>query len=439
MSLGDEEKMEEQVELVNTEAAVQTVAVLGQGYVGLPVAMRAVEAGFNVVGFDPDERKISGLKAGRTHIDDVTSADIASAIETGRFKPTCEARDLAGFDIAVITVPTPLLDGAPDLSFIESACAITSRFIRPGATVILESTTYPGTTDSVVAPILEVGSGLTAGVDYHLGFSPERIDPGNETWTFRSTPKIVAGINETSLKSVQRFYDQLVDTTIPTKGTREAEMAKLLENTFRHVNIALVNELAINARELGIDMWDVIEAASSKPFGFMSFYPGPGVGGHCLPIDPSYLSWQFERELGTVSRFVKVANDINNSMPSYVARRVQLGLNNRRKAVNGSRILILGVAYKKNSNDARETPATPLIKDLLKLGAVVRIHDPFVDRFELDDDVDRVELTVDEVEAADAVVLVTDHDGVDYNMVVERADFVFDARHKLVGESVETL
>ena len=439
MSLGEEEEMEEIVELVNTEAAAHTVAVLGQGYVGLPVAMRAVEAGFNVVGFDPDERKIDGMKAGRTHIDDITSADIVSALETGRFKPTRESRDLAGFDIAVITVPTPLLDGAPDLSFIESACAIISRFIRPGATVILESTTYPGTTESVVAPILEIGSGLTAGIDYHLGFSPERIDPGNETWTFRRTPKIVAGINETSLKSVQDFYDQLVDTTIPTKGTREAEMAKLLENTFRHVNIALVNELAIHARELGIDMWDVIEAAGSKPFGFMSFYPGPGVGGHCLPIDPSYLSWQFERELGTVSRFVKVANDINNSMPSYVARRVQLGLNNRKKAVNGSRILILGVAYKKNSNDARETPATPLIKDLLKLGADIRIHDPFIDRYELYDEVERVELTIDEVEAADAIVLVTDHDGVDYDMVVERADYVFDARHKLDGASVETL
>lgn len=439
MSLGEEEKMEETIELVNTEAAAQTVAVLGQGYVGLPVAMRAVEAGFNVVGFDPDERKINGMKSGRTHIDDITGAEIVNALETGRFKPTVESRDLAGFDIAVITVPTPLLDGAPDLSFIESACAIISRFIRPGATVILESTTYPGTTESVVAPILEVGSGLTAGVDYHLGFSPERIDPGNETWTFRSTPKIVAGINETSLKSVQDFYDQLVDTTISTKGTREAEMAKLLENTFRHVNIALVNELAIHARALGIDMWDVIEAAGSKPFGFMSFYPGPGVGGHCLPIDPSYLSWQFERELGTVSRFVKVANDINNSMPSYVARRVQLGLNARKKSVNGSRILILGVAYKKNSNDARETPATPLIKDLLKLGADVRIHDPFIDRYELDDEIDRVELTIDEVEAADAIVLVTDHDGVDYDMVVERADYVFDARHRLDGASVETL
>ena len=439
MSLGEEEEMEEIVELVNTETAAQTVAVLGQGYVGLPVAMRAVEAGFNVIGFDPDERKINGMKAGRTHIDDITNADIVSALETGRFKPTGESRDLAGFDIAVITVPTPLLDGAPDLSFIESACVTISRFIRPGATVILESTTYPGTTESLVAPILEVGSGLAAGIDYHLGFSPERIDPGNETWTFRSTPKIVAGINETSLKSVQDFYDQLVDTTIATKGTREAEMAKLLENTFRHVNIALVNELAIHARALGIDMWNVIEAAGSKPFGFMSFYPGPGVGGHCLPIDPSYLSWQFERELGTVSRFVKVANDINNSMPSYVARRVQLGLNNRRKAVNGSRILILGVAYKKNSNDARETPATPLIKDLLKLGADIRIHDPFIDRYELDDDVERVELTIDEVEAADAIVLVTDHDGVDYDMVVERADYVFDARHKLDGASVETL
>ena len=417
----------------------QRVVIIGQGYVGLPVSMSAIKAGFDVVGFDLDKRKIDGLKDGLTHIDDVTDHDVQAALATGRFLPTTEPRHIAGFDYAVITVPTPLREGAPDISFIEAAAELISRFLRPGATVILESTTYPGTTEGVVGPLLEVGSSLVAGVDYHLGFSPERIDPGNETWTFETTPKIVSGINEASLKAVQDFYDKLVDTTVAAKGTREAEMAKLLENTYRHVNIALVNELAINARLLGIDIWDVIKTASSKPFGFMPFYPGPGVGGHCLPIDPSYLSWQFERELGTVSRFVKIANDINNGMPAHVVKRVQGGLNERRKAVNGSRVLVLGVAYKKNSADARETPATGVIKGLLGLGAEVRVHDPHVVRYELANDTTSVELTADELVSADAVVLITDHDDVDYDMVVEHADYIFDARHRLEGLNVETI
>ncbi len=417
----------------------QRVVVIGQGYVGLPVSMAAIKAGFDVVGFDLDKRKIDGLKEGLTHIDDVTDADVQAALSTGRFLPSTEPRHIAGFDYAVITVPTPLREGAPDVSFIEAAAELISRFLRPGATVILESTTYPGTTEALVAPLLEVGSGLVAGVDYHLGFSPERIDPGNEVWTFESTPKIVSGMNESSLESVQDFYDQLVDTTVAAKGTREAEMAKLLENTYRHVNIALVNELAINARLLGIDIWDVIKTASSKPFGFMPFYPGPGVGGHCLPIDPSYLSWQFERELGTVSRFVKIANDINNGMPAHVVKRVQGGLNERRKAVNGSSILVLGVAYKKNSADARETPATGVIKGLLGLGADVRIHDPHVEHYELENDTTSVDLTAAELSAADAVVLITDHDDVDYDLVLAHADYIFDSRNRLKGLNVETI
>ncbi|MGI9604730.1 MAG: nucleotide sugar dehydrogenase [Acidimicrobiales bacterium] len=415
------------------------VVVVGQGYVGLPLAMAAVGAGFDVVGFDLDQAKISGLSAGTTHIDDITDADVAAALATGRYMPTGDAEGIADFDFAVITVPTPLKEGAPDVSFIESATEVVARFLRPGATVILESTTYPGTTESVVGPLLDAGSGLNAGIDYHLGFSPERIDPGNEVWTFERTPKIVSGVNETSLKSVMDFYDQLVDDTVPAVGTREAEMAKLLENTFRHVNIALVNELAINARLMGIDIWDVIRTASSKPFGFMPFYPGPGVGGHCLPIDPSYLSWQFERELGTVSRFVKIANDINNGMPAQVVRRVQLGLNERRKAVNGSRVLVIGVAYKKNSNDARETPATGVIEGLVAMGADVRIHDTWVDHYELYDRAPRVDLSSDELSAADAVVIVTDHDDVDYDLIATEADYVFDARHRMEGSAVEHL
>ena len=250
---------------------------------------------------------------------------------------------------------------------------------------------------------------------------------------------MVSGIDAASLKVVQSFYDDLVDQTVATKGTREAELTKLLENTFRHVNIALVNEIAINARALDIDFWDVIDAAKTKPFGFMPFYPGPGVGGHCLPIDPSYLSWQFERELGTVSRFVKIANQINDGMPAEVVRRVQGGLNKRRKAVNGSRVLVVGIAYKKNSNDARETPATGVIKGLLELGADVRVHDAHVEGYFLDDQITRVDLTPEEAAAADAVVIVTDHDEIDFDMLVANAPYIFDARHRLADEDDDAI
>ncbi len=421
------------------EAEQRRVVVIGQGYVGLPVSMRAVEVGHNVVGFDVDKRKIDGLKRGETHIDDITGADVEAALATGRFLPTSSESDLHGYDIAVITVPTPLRDGAPDMSYIEAGARVCGAHLRTGATVILESTTYPGTTDGFVQPILEEVSGLTAGRDFKLGFSPERIDPGNETWNFQRTPKVVSGIDAASLESVQSFYDGLVDTTVATKGTREAELTKLLENTFRHVNIALVNEIAINARGLGIDFWDVIEAAKSKPFGFMPFFPGPGVGGHCLPIDPSYLSWQFERELGTVSRFVKIANQINDGMPAEVVRRVQLGLNDQSKPVKGSRILVIGIAYKKNSNDARETPATGIIEGFLKLGADVRVHDGHVGEYFLDSRMTRVDLSSDEVKGADAVVLVTDHDDLDYDLLTDHAAYIFDARHRLSSDNVEHL
>ncbi len=415
------------------------VMVIGQGYVGLPLAMRAVEVGLDVVGFDLDQRKIDGLNAGRTHIDDITDADVQVALATGRYRASSSTADLAGFDVAVITVPTPLRDGAPDLSFIESAGEALAPHVTAGCTVILESTTYPGTTEEVLAPILEAGSGLKAGSDFRLGFSPERIDPGNATWTFTTTPKVVSGMDDVSLKAVQGFYDQLVERTVPVSGTREAELTKLLENTFRHVNIALVNELAQHSHALGIDIWEVIRAASSKPFGFMPFYPGPGVGGHCLPIDPSYLSWKIERQLGSVSRFVKIANDVNDRMPAYVVQRVLLGLNARGKATKGARIVVLGLSYKKNSNDARETPATGVIEGLLGLGADVRVHDTHCDAHPLDARAPRVQLTVDEVSAADLVVLVTDHDDVDYDLVVRHAPYVFDTRHKLTGDNVEHL
>jgi UDP-N-acetyl-D-glucosamine dehydrogenase len=282
----------------------------------------------------------------------------------------------------------------------------------------------------VVCPLLESGSGLKAGSDFLVGYSPERIDPGNLVWGFRETPKIVAGVNPASLRAVSAFYSRLVDGVVEVSGTREAELTKLLENTFRHVNIALVNEMAIHARALDIDIWEVIAAASTKPFGFMPFHPGPGVGGHCLPVDPSFLSWRFERRLGAVSRFIKIADDVNNNMPSYVVRRIQGGLNRRQKAVNGSIVLILGVAYKRNSSDARETPATPLVLELLRLGADVRVHDPHVTDYEFADRVTSVELTEEAVASADVVVLVTDHDCFDYDLIATHSDYLFDTRNR---------
>jgi UDP-N-acetyl-D-glucosamine dehydrogenase len=425
--------------VTSADPAFPKLAVMGQGYVGLPLAVRAVDVGMEVTGFDTDTRKVRDLRQGRSHVEDVPDAHVARAISSARYRPTDEARDLAGFDIAVITVPTPLREGAPDTSFIEHAARILGRFLRPTALVVLESTTFPGTTEEIVGPILEAESGLRSGVDFHLGYSPERIDPGNAEWDFRRTPKVVSGIDDESLKHVQLFYDRLVDTTVPVRGCREAELCKLLENTFRHVNIALVNEMAMHAKALGIDFWDVLHAASTKPFGFMPFRPGPGVGGHCLPIDPSYLSWKVERQLRTVSRFVKVANDVNDHMPDYVVRRVQRGLNDRGHAVKGSRILVLGVAYKPGTGDARETPATQVIEQLLDLGAHVRVHDPYVEQADLRERAPLVELSLDEVSAADAVVLITDHDDVDYALVESAARYVFDTRNRLRGENVEVL
>jgi UDP-N-acetyl-D-glucosamine dehydrogenase len=418
---------------------MQQVLVVGQGYVGLPVAMRAVTAGDRVVGYDVNATRVTGLAQARSHVVDVPDEQVAAALATGRYRVTADPDDLGVFDVAVVTVPTPLTDGVPDLSHIEDAARVLGPWVRPGCTVVLESTTYPGTTDELFAPILEQVSGLTAGTDFHVGYSPERIDPGNERWTFVTTPKVVSGLTPQCRTAVQAHYDRWVDTTVPVSHTRVAELTKLLENTYRHVNIALVNELAMHARALDVDIWEAIAAATTKPFGFSPFWPGPGVGGHCLPIDPSYLSWRIERLLGTSSRFVVAADDINNHMPDYVVRRVQLGLNARRQAVNGSRVLVLGLAYKKNTNDARETPAAGVIEGLVALGARVAVHDALVGPHPLDAITDRVPLTSSEVAQADAVVLVTDHDDIDYDLVAQHASYVFDTRNRMRGESVELL
>ncbi len=416
------------------------VVIAGQGYVGLPLAVRAAQVGHSVVGFDVDSDRIKRLAAGESYVEDIPSADLQAILDAGTFLPSSDPRSLAGFDIAVIAVPTPLREGQPDLRYIEDSARILARYLRPGATVALESTTYPGTTTELVAPILEEGSGLIAGTDFFLGYSPERIDPGNQTWTLTTTPKVVSGINAASLERVKSFYDSVVETTVPVRDTKAAELAKLMENTFRHVNIALVNELAVFAHDLDIDIWEAIDAASSKPFGFMKFTPGPGVGGHCLPIDPSYLSWRVQRTLGQSFRFVELANDINNHMPDYVVRRLMTALNRDRKALNGSTVLLLGLAYKKNTGDARESPARRVASLLMDMGAEVRAADPHVvEDGHVDQRVLRVPLDAEQLAAADAVVLLADHDAFDLELVTQHAKYVLDTRHRLSGPTVESL
>jgi UDP-N-acetyl-D-glucosamine dehydrogenase len=348
--------------------------------------------------------------------------------------------DVDGFDIAVIAVPTPLREGAPDVSYIEAAARSLARLLRRGATVILESTTYPGTTEEFVGPLLEEGSGLVAGTDFHLGYSPERIDPGNRTHTLVTTPKVVSGIDGPSLAAVAGFYDQLVESTVPVSSPSVAELTKLLENTFRHVNIALVNELAMFASDLGIDIWEAIGAASTKPFGYLRFVPGPGVGGHCLPVDPSYLSWQVRRRLGLSFRFVELANDVNDHMPDYVVRRLVAALNRRGEALLGRRVLLLGVSFKRNVGDCREAPSRRIAALLADMGADLRACDPHVDVEEFPSGVTPVELTTDELAAADAVVALVDHDAFDAEAVVRHARYVLDTRGWLpAGDNVERL
>ncbi len=417
----------------------RTVVVFGQGYVGLPLAMRAVEVGFDVVGFDIDTRRVGRLREGVSDVEDVPDKVVAAALDSGRYTATSAPEACAGFDVAILAVPTPLRDGTPDLSYVLDAARTAGAGLRPGALVVLESTTYPGTTEEVLGPLLSEVSGLTPGIDFHLGYSPERIDPGNERWKLTNTPKVVSGIDPPSLRSVSDFYGALVEETVEVSGTREAELTKLLENTFRHVNIALVNELAMFAHELGIDVWEAIDAASTKPFGYMRFTPGPGVGGHCLPVDPSYLSWRVKRELGYPFRFVELANDVNDHMPDYVVRRLGAALNRQGRAVHGVRVLVVGLAYKRNTGDARETPAVEVCRRLLALGAEVVGADPHVDVARFPVPVKRVELTREEVARADAIVLLVDHDAFDLSLLEDASCVVFDSRHVLAGSLVETL
>jgi UDP-N-acetyl-D-glucosamine dehydrogenase len=371
-------------------------------------------------------------------VEDISDEQITQATSAGVYLPTSSTDDLAGFDVAIISVPTPLTDGKPDRRFIESAIDMLCPHRRSGATVVLESTTYPGTTDELVGPRIEAATGLVAEVDYYLGYSPERIDPGNPRWNLVNTPKVVAGVGPASLTAVQWFYDQCIDKTVPVRSTREAELTKLLENTFRHVNIALVNELAMFAHDLDVDIWEVIDAASTKPFGFMKFTPGPGVGGHCLPVDPSYLSWAVENRLGKTFRFVELANDINRHMPDYVVQRLSAGLTGR-TSLDGADVVLVGMAYKANTGDARESPSVDVAKRLIDLGANVKFVDSHVDTSLLPLGTTEIDLTVETLESAEAVIMLVDHDDIDIDLIAEHAPYVLDCRDVIRNGAADRL
>ncbi|MEU3317081.1 nucleotide sugar dehydrogenase [Streptomyces sp. NPDC006662] len=416
------------------------IVVAGQGYVGLPLAVRAAEAGHRVVGYDVDRERVRRLIAGDSFVHDVPSARLRTVLDSRAYSATADEAALADFDIAVITVPTPLHDGVPDLNHIETCARTLGTHLRRGATVVLESTTYPGTTEELLLPILEDASGLKAGADFHAGFSPERIAPGNARWSFETTPKLVSGIDDRSLRVIKGFYDGIFQTTVPVSGPEVAELAKLIENTFRLVNISMINELATLTYRLGVDIWEAIDAAATKPFGFTRFTPGPGVGGHCLPVDPLFLSWKIREELGVPFRFVELADDVNRHMPDYVVRRITQALDQRGKTVNGSRILLLGLTYKINATDLRESPSTRVAELLTNLGAHVQGADPNIqdgDHTKLN--VPLVDASEEEITTADAVVLLMDHDTFDLPMIGERAPYVLDCRNRLSGPHVETL
>jgi len=409
------------------------VSIVGQGYVGLVASMRVSEAGFAVVGVEINPERAAQLAAGRSYIEDVSDDEVRRALANG-FKPTADSADLAGFDIAVISVPTPLTEGVPDLTAIESAGAAIGAHLRPGTLVILESTTYPGTTTELLGELLEEASGLVAGRDFMLAYSPERIDPGNPEFSLANTPKIVGAVDADSLEASLAFFATFVTHLVPVSTPAVAELAKLLENTFRHVNIALVNELAMFASALEIDVWEAIDAAATKPFGFMKFTPGPGVGGHCLPVDPSYLSWQIERRLGQQFRFIDLANSVNRHMPDHVVQRILLLLNRSGQALNGATVLVLGAAYKRDTGDVRESPSLDIAERLVALGAKVTVVEPFVDLGRLDPSYRHIqELTSDVVKESDVVVVATDHSQFDYDMVARTATAIFDTRNQITG------
>ncbi|TMB58948.1 MAG: nucleotide sugar dehydrogenase [Deltaproteobacteria bacterium] len=407
--------------------------IIGLGYVGLPLALEFARAGFHTTGIDVDAGKVERIGAGRSYIVDVSDAEIAEAVEAGRLVATTDFAAIRDLDTINICVPTPLRKTKdPDLTHVVNAVNEIRRYLRRGQLVILESTTYPGTTEEVVQPALE-SSGLRAGRDFCLAFSPERVDPGNPEWGTRNIPKVVGGVTPDCTAAAVALYEQCLDTVVPVSSTRVAEMVKLLENTFRSVNIGLVNEIALMSHALGIDVWEVIAAAKTKPFGFMAFYPGPGLGGHCIPIDPFYLSWKAKMN-GFEPRFIELAGHINEGMPRFVVEKVTDALNVKRKAIHGSRIHVLGVAYKPGVNDIRESPALNVMRLLRDKGAVLSYSDPYVPALREDGfALDSLPLQNGYLGDVDCVVILTNHREFDYRAVARTARLVVDTRNAMAG------
>jgi UDP-N-acetyl-D-glucosamine dehydrogenase len=421
---------------MNSESAVnssegKTVAVIGLGYVGLPLIVEFADKGFHGIGIDLDLNKVDSINRGVSYIPDVPTEDVERLVSAGRLCATTDFSRLAEADSIIICVPTPLRKTKePDISHILASCEHIAKYLRKGMLIILESTTYPGTTDEVILPMFEAG-GLKVGVDFFLAFSPERVDPGNSRFQTRNIPKIVGGVTPLCTAKAVELYSQAVENVHAASSARVAETAKLLENTYRSVNIALVNELAMMCRYLGIDVWEVIRAAATKPFGFQAFYPGPGIGGHCIPLDPYYLTWK-ARVSGYEAKFIGLAGEINSNMPDYVVTLVSDALNDEAKCVRGSRILVLGVAYKKNVSDVRESPALEIMSSLIAKGAQVRYSDPLVSCMKVNDESFKsVDLDVTELRAADCVLIVTNHDSFDYSLVGSESKLIVDTRNAM--------
>jgi UDP-N-acetyl-D-glucosamine dehydrogenase len=408
------------------------VAVLGMGYVGLPFATVFAEAGFQVTGIDPIAEKMNLLNAGKSYIMDVPTEKVKSLVNAGRLKGTTDYSILSQIDAVAICVPTPLRQtGDPDLSFIVSAAEGIAPYVHKGMVVVLESSTYPGTTRELVLPTLTEKSGLKVGEDIFVAFSPERVDPGREDWTTKNTPKVIGGMTRKCTEVSAAWYSQALDKVVPVSSTEVAEMAKLLENTFRMINIGFVNELALMCDRLGVDVWEVIDAAATKPFGFMKFLPGPGLGGHCIPIDPLYLSWKL-RSLNYTARFIELASEINTNMPRFVISKVQDALNDHQKPIKGSKVLVLGAAYKPDIDDLRESPAIDVIRLLQQKGAVVSYHDPYIPQIKHDGWTVKSIKNLDEgIKTADCVVIVTNHKVYDYKALLNNAKLIVDTRNAL--------
>jgi UDP-N-acetyl-D-glucosamine dehydrogenase len=406
-----------------------SVAIVGQGYVGLSLACAAASEGFTVVGVDVDGDRVDALSSGKLTVPGVPVELFEKGVTTDRLRFTGAVEEARDADVILICVPTPLREGAPDLTYVDNACRDVARVLQRGRLVVLESTTYPGTTDGRVRDLLQ-SNGLIADRDFLLAYSPERIDPGNEEFGLRNTPKVVGGCTSEATQLATLFYGQLVDKVVEVSSARAAELAKLLENTFRHVNIGLVNELAMICHEMGIDVWEVVDAASTKPFGFMPFFPGHGVGGHCIPLDPTYLAWQVRRDVGRPFRILELAEDVNRQAPRYVTDRIAEALNTRGLAVNGANVLVLGVSYKPDIGDLRESPSLKVMEHLQRRGAYVTYHDPYVQTIETGDSVlHRTDLSRRAIAAVDCVALLTPHSAYDLAWIADSAQLVFDAQN----------